>query len=222
MYTLIAIGLGGSAGALTRFWLGNALYALLGRSFPIGTLVINVSGSFLMGFLSELMLVRFPVPVEYRAAILVGFLGAYTTFSTFALESYALMEEGSFLKSALNMMLSVALCVGAVWVGIILGRRLFGDTQLLGEGQGWVLLKLAGIFISVSALALVTELAWRNLQYPVVWRDGAMLGLLSVGAIGATAMTAIGGAPAMLPVWFFVNAAMGALAVGAGMWLGRL
>lgn len=222
MSTLIAIALGGSVGALTRFWVGNGVYALLGRSFPIGTLVINVSGSFLMGFLSELMLARFVLPVEYRAAILVGFLGAYTTFSTFALESYALIEEGSYLKSALNMMLSVALCVVAVWVGIILGRRMFSDVYLLGEGQGWMLLKLAGVFVLLSAAALVVELAWRNLQYPEAWRDGVMLLLLGFGAIGATAVAAMGGTSAMLPIWFSINAIMSALAVGAGLWLGRL
>lgn len=87
MNQIIAIALGGSVDAVTRFLVANGIYAWLSRSFPHGTLFVNVSGSFLMGFLTALMLQRFAVAMEYRAAILVGFLGAYTTFSTFELES---------------------------------------------------------------------------------------------------------------------------------------
>jgi len=118
MKELIAIALGGSLGAVTRFLVANGIYAVLGRSFPHGTLFVNVSGSFLMGLLTQLMLQRFAMAVEYRAAILVGFLGAYTTFSTFALETLYLFEEGCLLKAFLNIFLSAVLCLAGVRSGM--------------------------------------------------------------------------------------------------------
>jgi CrcB protein len=137
MNQLIAIALGGSVGAVTRFLVANGIYGVLGRSFPHGTLFVNVSGSFLMGFLTTLMLQRFSMAVEYLAAILVGFLGAYTTFSTFALETVNLFEEGSLLKAFLNIFLSAVLCLVAVWFGLVWGRTLFsGDIYpWLGNGM---------------------------------------------------------------------------------------
>lgn len=127
MHPIIAIALGGSTGAITRFLVANGIYTALGRDFPHATLFINVSGSFLMGFLTELLLQRFALAMEYRAALLVGFLGAYTTFSTFALETVYLFENGSLFKAMLNVVLSVALCLLACWAGLLWGRQLFTD-----------------------------------------------------------------------------------------------
>ena len=127
MNQLLAIALGGSAGALARFWVANGIYAWLGRAFPYGTLFVNVSGSFLMGFLTALLMQRFTMTPEYRAALLVGFLGAYTTFSTFSIESFYLFEEGENLKGALNIFLSVVLCMAAVWIGLVVGRKIFAE-----------------------------------------------------------------------------------------------
>lgn len=152
--SLVAIALGGAAGALARFWVSNGLYGWLGRDFPYGTLFINVSGSFLMGLLTVLMIQRFALSAEYRAAILVGFLGAYTTFSTFSLETLVLFEEGSVLKAALNVFLSVILCLAAVWVGAILGRRLFsGEIADIAGGRG------LRVFVAACAVAFVAGLA---------------------------------------------------------------
>ena len=126
MNQLISIALGGAGGAVVRFLMSSGLYQWLGRGFPYGTLAVNVVGSFLIGLLTEaLILQRIAIAVEYRAAILVGFIGAFTTFSTFSLETIYLLEQGSFGKAGLNILVSVLGCLLAVWVGLLLGRSLF-------------------------------------------------------------------------------------------------
>ena len=124
MLQILAIAGGGALGSLARFWVSTGIYQLFGRSFPWGTLVVNVSGSFVMGFLFVLFLERLAAAPEWRAAVLVGFLGAFTTFSTFSIETLNLMEEGFLLKALLNVAASVLVCLLACWVGIILGRSL--------------------------------------------------------------------------------------------------
>ena len=126
MNQLIAIALGGGCGAVVRFLISSGLYQWLGRGLPYGTLVVNVIGSFLIGLLTEaLILQRLSFSLEYRAAILVGFIGAFTTFSTFSLETIYLIEEGSFAKAALNIVVSVFGCLFAVWIGLLFGRTIF-------------------------------------------------------------------------------------------------
>ncbi len=124
MVQLVAIALGGAVGALLRYWTSTGVYALLGREFPYGTLVVNVSGSLLMGFLTVVMLERLSVGPEWRAALLIGLLGAFTTFSTFSMETLNLIEQGAMLRAGLNAVLSVVLCLTAAWVGLVLGRQL--------------------------------------------------------------------------------------------------
>ena len=126
MNQLISIALGGACGAVVRFLMSSGLYQWLGRGFPYGTVAVNVVGSFLIGLLTEaLILQRIAIAVEYRAAILVGFIGAFTTFSTFSLETIYLLEAGGFSKAGLNILVSVLGCLLAVWVGLLLGRSLF-------------------------------------------------------------------------------------------------
>ena len=126
MNQLIAIALGGGCGAVVRFLISSGLYQWLGRGLPYGTLVVNVIGSFLIGLLTEaLILQRLAFSLEYRAAILVGFIGAFTTFSTFSLETIYLIEEGSLVKAALNIVVSVFGCLFAVWIGLLFGRTIF-------------------------------------------------------------------------------------------------
>jgi CrcB protein len=121
---LIAIAAGGAVGALFRFWVSTGVYNLFGRAFPFGTLAVNVLGSLLMGFLYVLLLDRMTTSPEIRAALLVGFLGAFTTFSTFSIEALNLIEQADFLKAGLNMTISVFACVTACWFGVLLGRQL--------------------------------------------------------------------------------------------------
>jgi CrcB protein len=126
MNQLIAVALGGACGAVLRFLMSTGLYQWLGRGFPYGTLAVNVVGSFLIGLLTEaLILQRIAISLEYRAAILVGFIGAFTTFSTFSLETLYLIEQGSLTKAALNIAFSVLGCLFAVWIGLLCGRSLF-------------------------------------------------------------------------------------------------
>jgi len=120
----LAIAAGGALGALMRFWVSTAVYGWLGRGFPWGTLAVNVLGSLVMGVLYILMLERFTTGPEVRALLLIGFLGAFTTFSTFSIETFNLIEQAEIGKALLNMAVSVIACVLAAWAGVILGRQL--------------------------------------------------------------------------------------------------
>jgi len=120
---LAFIAAGGATGALMRYWMSNGIYALLGRGFPYGTLTVNVVGSLFMGFLYVFMIERMDISVEWRAGLLIGLLGAFTTFSTFSIETLNLLEAGEQLKAGLNILLSVMLCILGCWLGMIVGRN---------------------------------------------------------------------------------------------------
>lgn len=123
MKQILAIALGGSVGALLRYWVSTGFHAIVGRDFPYGTLLVNVTGSLAMGLLYVVLVERLALGVEWRAAVLIGVLGAYTTFSAFSMETFALFEDGEPVKAVLNVVLSVSLCLAAVWLGIAAGRR---------------------------------------------------------------------------------------------------
>jgi len=122
--TLLFIAVGGSIGAVLRYSASLGVASIMGRGFPYGTLFVNVVGSLLIGLLSVMMLERFNVGPEWRAAIFVGVLGSFTTFSTFSLETLNLIEQGELIAAITNVLLSIVVCLIAVWLGVVLGRQI--------------------------------------------------------------------------------------------------
>ena len=120
-YLLILAG--GGAGSLLRYVAGSAIMARFGSRFPWGTLAINVTGSFLIGVLMTLFTERYQPYSNLRLLLVVGFLGGYTTFSSFEWETYAAIREGGFWMGFVNVVGSVGLGYIAVWVGALLARR---------------------------------------------------------------------------------------------------
>jgi fluoride exporter len=122
MTVYLAIALGGSLGAVCRYWVSSSTYAWLGAEFPFGTLMVNITGSIMMGFLALLLTEKIAISEELKFAILVGFLGSYTTFSTFALDALNWLHNGAWMKVAAYMLMSVFGSLLGVWIGY-LGAR---------------------------------------------------------------------------------------------------
>ena len=125
MMSIISIAIGGAAGSLCRYGMSNGIYLLLGRSFPYGTLAVNILGSFIMGSVYILMIERASISEELRAGITIGLLGAFTTFSAFSIETINLIESGEILKAGLNILFSVTLCIVGCWLGMNLSRQIY-------------------------------------------------------------------------------------------------
>ncbi len=124
MNQLLAIAICGALGSLLRFVTAEKIYRVLGMNFPYGILLVNVAGCLLVGILSALMIERFVVSAVWRAGILIGFLGGFTTFSSFSIDTFNLMEQGAFVPAVLNIILTVTLCLLATGFGVFLGRNL--------------------------------------------------------------------------------------------------
>lgn len=121
---LIWIGLASFFGGISRYLVEGWVSSATRGSFPWGTLAVNATGSFLLGFIFTVLTERFLSHPDLRVAATVGFVGAYTTFSTFAFETFRLAEDGAIALAALNVAVSVAAGLIAVWLGIVAGRAL--------------------------------------------------------------------------------------------------
>ena len=126
MRTTLVIAAAGALGAASRHLLESFVNRHWGDAFPWGTFVVNVSGSFVLGALVGLFAHRLDVPLWLQAAATVGFLGAYTTFSTYAWDSAQLLLQGSPTRAAANLLGSVLLAMLGVTAGIVLARQIHG------------------------------------------------------------------------------------------------
>ena len=124
--TYLWVAFGGAIGRVARFWMANAAAALTGPRFPWGTIAINIIGSFVIGLVAYAgtPIGRMPLSFDIRAFILVGICGVYTTFSSFSLQTLELARNGDWLYAGANIVISVVVCLLAVWAGYALGTAL--------------------------------------------------------------------------------------------------
>ncbi len=122
MSEIIAIALGGALGALSRFWAVTLASLWLDDEFPYGILIVNVLGSFAIGIVFVFLVERAMLPIAWRSAVMVGFLGAFTTFSAFSLQTIGLLEAGRFLAASVYIIGSVLICVMAAALGMFFAR----------------------------------------------------------------------------------------------------
>jgi CrcB protein len=124
--TYLAVALGGAAGTALRLWLSGFLAEQYGEAFPVGTLVVNVSGCFAIGLFNGLTGPDGVILASSltRQVIMIGVLGGFTTFSSFSLQTLNLLNDGEWLRGSLNMLLSLAMCMLGVWLGQVLASTL--------------------------------------------------------------------------------------------------
>jgi CrcB protein len=117
----LAIAIGGAIGACLRFAISEWMLHLFGRAFPFGTLLVNILGSFVIGLLYGLLITEQIAPNPWRIFVGIGVLGAFTTFSTFSMDTVLLLQQGDWLKAVVNVVLNVVLCLTLAWLGLKLG-----------------------------------------------------------------------------------------------------
>ncbi|RUM73533.1 MAG: fluoride efflux transporter CrcB [Sulfurovum sp.] len=121
---LLIIGMGGFLGAISRFLIASYVQNASGSLFPVGTLAVNVLGSFIIGFAA--MFFAQVVEPEYKAFVITGFLGALTTFSTFSWENVTMLQDGDYAKVVLNIFLNVTLTLAATLLAVMLFKKIYG------------------------------------------------------------------------------------------------
>jgi fluoride exporter len=118
------VALGGAVGSVARFWVSSFAARQFGESFPWGTLAVNVTGSFCIGLFAGLLVPeRSLQTVAWRALLMTGLCGGYTTFSAFSLQTLGLLRDGAMMAAAVNVISSVLLCLIAVWSGLVLAQK---------------------------------------------------------------------------------------------------
>lgn len=122
--TALLVAIFGALGCLSRYLLSDWVYGVLGRGFAYGTLAVNVLGAFLIGFVMETALRGTLITAELRTGLTIGFLGGFTTFSTFSYETFKLLEDGELLLAGANVALSVLTCVMLTWAGILAAKAI--------------------------------------------------------------------------------------------------
>ena len=127
MFKATLIFLGAGTGGLLRYWLGGLVQNWWGPAFPMGTMLVNVSGCLVMGFLATAWYGPMLVRDEVRVAVLIGVLGGYTTFSTFGRETLALAHDGEWMRAGLYVLGSVALSLFGVWLGSVIATKVYGS-----------------------------------------------------------------------------------------------
>ena len=120
--TWFLVALGGAVGAVLRYTVGRIAVAYLGPATVMGTFIVNITGSFALGLFMGLALERTIIPVHIRSLVAIGFLGAFTTFSTFTFESLRLVEDGELSRAVVSVLSNVVLGLIAAYLGILLGR----------------------------------------------------------------------------------------------------
>ncbi|MBE0574297.1 MAG: fluoride efflux transporter CrcB [Desulfuromonadales bacterium] len=121
---ILYLGVFGGMGCVARYLVSGWIYTLAGKNLPYGTLAVNVTGSLLLGLVMEGSLRSTLLSPELRFGLTVGFLGGFTTFSTFSYETVRLLEEGSVVAAGANILLNVSVCIVAALVGIYLARQM--------------------------------------------------------------------------------------------------
>jgi CrcB protein len=126
MLNYVWIGIGGALGSMARFWASGFVARHFGETFPFGTLLVNITGSFVIGFFATLTGPdgRWLAPASFRAFFAIGICGGYTTFSSFSLQTLNLVRENEWLYAIANAIFSLVLCMAAVWAGHLLAARL--------------------------------------------------------------------------------------------------
>ncbi len=129
MQQLLFLAIAGALGTLSRYALGGLMQQITGTNFPYGTLLINVLGCLIIGFIMQIALTTDLIPANIRVVITIGFLGAFTTFSTFSYETVKFLEDGALISALMNVVSNVGLGLLATFFGILLGRINLGGVS---------------------------------------------------------------------------------------------
>lgn len=131
MLTYLWIAIGGALGSVARFWLSGVVANRFGETFPWGTILVNITGSFVIGVFatSAGSEGRWLVSPAFRQFFMIGICGGYTTFSSFSLQTLDMVRDGEYLHAGANVLFSVVLCLIGVWLGHLLGTLVVGHKE---------------------------------------------------------------------------------------------